>query len=381
MIQPPVRLEDETDALTIGASSTTPKESGVIELLHGRVRIRAQLWRTFVGCLTLLMAFTAGMAAQAQSPGSRASAVDTRSGPQPRATPYRIASITYAYPGIEQAVKRELAKLGYHEGQNVVYRDWSANRDLDAMPRLARELVAWQPDVILSMMTNAHVAVREATKDNPIPVVLWSADPLATGVIESFRRPGTNFTGFTYEPYQAVLHLRLLKLAMPDLQCVGHLYNRTYAPAPSTLRDLHGAAKLMGLRVVEGEALTQAEIVTRIKSFRDAGCGGFTVGPHELLNGNGQLIGETALKYKLAAVSIQSSVVRGGGLATYGPPHDRGWAVMAAMADRILQGEKPQDIPIERRLGSRLTINLQAARALGVTLPPSLIDEADDIIE
>lgn len=301
--------------------------------------------------------------------------------PPPRTTPYRIATITYAYPGIEQAAKRELAKLGYAEGHNVVYRDWSADRDLAAMPRLARELVEWKPDVILSMMTNAHVAVRDATRENPIPVVFWSADPLETGVIESFRQPGTHFTGFTYEPYQAMLHLRLLKLAIPGLQCVGHLYNRTYAPAPSTLRDLHTAAQLMGLRVVEGEVLTPEQIAPRIQSFREAGCGGFTVGPHELLNGNGQLIGETALANGLAAVSIQVSVARGGGLATYGPPHDRGWAVMAAMADRILRGEAPQDIPIERRLGSRLTLNLAAAETLGLSLPPSLIDEADDLIE
>jgi putative ABC transport system substrate-binding protein len=299
----------------------------------------------------------------------------------PKGRPFRIATITYAYPGIADAVKAELAKLGYIADRNVEYRDWSGDRDLEAMPRLAREAVAWKPDLILSMMTNAHVAVAEATKDQPIPTLLWSADPLETGVIKSFRKTGTNFSGFTYEPYQAVLHLRLLKLAIPNLSCVGHLYNRNYAPAPSTLRDLHVAAKLMGLGLVEGEALTKEEIAPAIASFRKAGCGGFTVGPHELLNGNGQLIGEEALRNGLAAVSIQTSIVRGGGLATYAPPHDKGWVAMAHMADRVLKGERPENIPVERRLGSPLTINLKAAKALGLTLPDSLIDEADFLID
>jgi putative ABC transport system substrate-binding protein len=301
--------------------------------------------------------------------------------PPPRATPYRIATITYAYPGLEKPVKAALARLGYREGDNVVYRDWSGDRDAARMPALARAMVAWKPDLILSLMTGAHVAVREATRDDPVPVVLWSADPLETGVIESHRRPGTNFTGFSYTPWQPVLHLRLLKLAIPELRCVGHLWNRDYAPAPAALRDLRVAAGLMGLRLIEGEARSKAEIAPRIAAFRRAGCGAFTVGPHELLNGNGATIGALALEHGLAAVSIQTSIVRGGGLAAYPPPHDKGWIAMAAMADRILRGEKPQDMPIERRLGSPLILNLRAARALGLTLPPGLIDEADEIIE
>ncbi|HTM95802.1 MAG TPA: ABC transporter substrate-binding protein [Croceibacterium sp.] len=299
----------------------------------------------------------------------------------PRAAPYRIGLITYAGGGIGRPVKAELEKLGYREGENVIYREWSGNRDPAIMPRLAQELVAWKPDVILSMMTNAHVAVRDATRDAQIPVVLWSADPQETGVIQSFRHTGTNFTGFTYEPYQAILHLRFLKFAFPDLKCVGHLYNHTYAPAPSTLRDLKVAAGMMGIEVVVGEALTKEEFEPQIAKFRDAGCQAFTVGPHELFNGNGRTIGELALKYRLGAISIQGSIVNGGGLAAYAPPHDRGWPVMASMADRILRGEKPQDIPVERRLGSPLIINLKTAKALGLSLPPSLIDEADRVIE
>lgn len=305
----------------------------------------------------------------------------TETAPEARVGPYRIGIITYAGDGLGEPVKAELVKLGYREGENIVFRRWNGNRNLAIMPELARELVAWKPDVIISLMTNAHVAVQEATRETQTPVVLWASDPLQVGVIESFRRPGTNFTGFAYEPYQSILHLRLLKSVLPGLKCVGHLYNHTYSPAPSSLRDLREAARMMNVEVVVGEALTKEEIQPRIASFRDAGCPAFTVGPHELFNGNGAMIGELAQKHRLASVSLQASIVNGGGLAAYAPPHDRGWPVMAAMVDRILRGEKPADIPIERRLGSALILNLKAAKALGLTVPASLVDEADRVIE
>ena len=295
--------------------------------------------------------------------------------------PWRIGIITYASLGLERTVKQELAKLGYEEGVNVVYEAREGLRDMAATQRHARELVAWKPDLIISLMTNAHVAVQEATRETKTPVVLWSADPLETGVIASFRAPGTNFTGFSYEPWVQELQVRFLKLAVPDLECVGHLWNHTYAPAPSTLRNLERAGRLMNVRIVPREALTQEEIRPAIAAFREAGCGGFVVGPHELLNRNGGDIGKWALEDGLAAVSIQDSVVEGGGLASFAPPFERGWTAMAAIIDRILKGEDPAAIPVERKLASPLTVNLGAARALGLQLPPELVDEADVLIE
>jgi len=294
---------------------------------------------------------------------------------------YRIGIITYASLGLEEPLVAALAELGYREGENVVYERREGRRDIGAMDRLARELVAWQPDVIVSLMTNAHVAVQRATAQDPVPVVLWSADPLETGVIESFRAPGTNFTGFSYEPYIQVLQLRLLKLAVPELGCVGHLYNSTYAPAPSTRRALEQAGELMGVAVRVHEVRTREGLEPALAAMQAEGCKGFVVGPHELFNGNGAMIGELALEYGLAAVSIQNSITQGGGLATFAPPFERGWPAMAPVITRLLHGEDPATIPIERGFRSPLTINLAAARTLGLDLPPALIDEADAVIE
>lgn len=309
-----------------------------------------------------------------------ADAQSAATGPEPGHM-YRIGIITYAGPGGGIAIKRALAELGYREGANVIYEERAGNRDLAAMDRHAQELVAWKPDLIVSLMTNAHVAVQKATAHNPIPVVLWSADPLQTGVIKSFRKPGTNFTGFSYEPHTQALEVRFLKLAVPRIKCIGHLYNHTYAPAPSTMRDLKAAGALMNVPVKVYEVLEKDKLEPALAKMKADGCAGFIVGPHELFNGNGAMIGQLALKYKLAAVSIQTSITQGGGLAAFSPPFERGWPAMAPVIDKLLKGANPANIPIERGFKSPLTINMKAARALGLTLPAQLIDEADTLIE
>jgi putative ABC transport system substrate-binding protein len=301
-------------------------------------------------------------------------------GPQPGRT-YRIGIITYASPGLEQALKRALAKMGYIEGQNTLYEMRAGERDITRMDAHARDLVSWGPDVIISLMTNAHVAVQKATRTRPIPVVLWSADPLETGVIESFRRPGTNFTGFSYEPHTQLLQVRLLKRAIPDLRCIGHLYNHTYAPAPSTRRQLEAAGALMNVPVKVYEVLEASKLAGAMAQMKTDGCAGFVVGPHELFNGNGALIGQLAQEHGLAAVSIQISITRGGGLATFAPPFDKGWPAMAPVVDRLLHGADPSEIAIERGFKSPLTLNLAAARQLGLTLPEDLVDEADEVLK
>lgn len=302
-------------------------------------------------------------------------------GPEATQSVHRIGIITYAGPGGGEIVKRELAKLGYREGENVIYEERAGNRDIKVMDQQARELVAWRPDVIISLMTNAHVAVQRATAKNQIPVVFWSADPLGTGVVRGFRATGTNFTGFSYEPQVQLAELRFLKMAVPGLQCVGHLYNSTYAPAPATLRELQAAGALLSIPIKVYEVQKSENLEPTIALMRADGCGAFVVGPHELFNGNGARIGKAALANGLAAVSIQISITRGGGLATFAPPFERGWAAMALVIDRLLKGAKPGEIPVERGFKSPLTINLKAASALGLNLPPALIDEADEIMQ
>lgn len=340
-------------------------------MFQGRMRMKGRrLWLLAAAMAATSLSGTGARGGEVNLPGEATATTPV----------HRIGIITYAGPGGGERIKQELARIGYREGENVVYREWAGNRDLGAMDGHARELVAWRPDLIVSLMTNAHVAVQRATARNPIPVIFWSADPLGTGVIRSYRKPGTNFTGFSYEPHVQLLQVRFLKQAVPGIRCIGHLYNHTYAPAPGTLRELQAAGALMNLPVKVYEVLESEGLEPAIRRIREDGCGGFVVGPHELFNANGARIGRAALDNGLAAVSIQISVARGGGLATFAPPFERGWAAMALVADRLLKGEAPGEIPIERGFKSPMTINLQAASALGLTLPDALIDEADEVI-
>lgn len=332
--------------------------------------ISARILSGLLAVLATLLAPQQAVAEEGAAPAARADGL-----------PFRIGIITYAGLGLEGIVKRELERLGYREGVNVVYEARAGQRDLAATERHARELAAWKPDLIVSLMTNAHVAVQEATRETRTPVVFWSADPYGTGIIRSYRRPGTNFTGFSYEAHAQELQLRLLKLAIPGIKCVGHLYNRTYAPAAGTVHNLVRAGRLLEVAVTLHEVLYDDEIEPQIAAIAAEGCGGFVVGPHEMLNRNGERIGQLALKYRLAAVSIQTSVTDGGGLAAFAPPFERGWTAMAGVIDRILKGADPAEIPVERGFKSPLTLNLKAARALGLSLPPELIDEADHVIE
>lgn len=293
---------------------------------------------------------------------------------------YDIGLITYADSVTSDVLKEELARLGYVEGENTTYIFKHGGRDLDQMPLLAEELVASDPDLIVSMMTNAHVPIRDATAENRIPVVFWSASPQETEIVSSFRKPGGNFTGFTYEPLVELQMLRLIKLLYPETECVGHLYNRSYAPAGPVREGLEEAADLLEVRLEIGEPETPDDFEQVIGAFADAGCPGFIVGPHELFSQNPDRIVELGAQYDLAVVSMVSTILKAGGLAAFPPPFDDGWPQMARVADRLLNGERPEDIPVERGFKSNFWLNLGAARDLGIEIPPKVLDEADMVV-
>ena len=305
---------------------------------------------------------------------------------------YKIAIITYAGaplpPGVtesaggQMAIKTLLAERGYVEGKNIVYQFRAGGRDIELTEKYARDLVAWKPDLIIGQMTNADIAVKKAldAAGANIPVVVWSTDLMAAGVIKSWARSGTNFTGFAYEPIWPLQQIRVLKVVVPEIKKIAHLYNHTYAPAANVLRDLRNEAKLFGIEITVHETLKEAEFEPAIAAMKKEGAGGILVGPHELFNTNGDVLGALAIKYRLPMVGCcQVSIARGGGLASFSPPN--GWPAMADRIDDILQGRaKPEDLPILRTFGSPLTLNLRTAQTLGLTVPDTLVQEAQTVI-
>jgi len=297
---------------------------------------------------------------------------------------YKIGIITYAgdpdSSGERLPIKDELEKYGYVEGKNVEYRYRAGGRDKERTERNARELVAWKPDLLIGLMTNADIAIKNAASGTDIPIVVWSTDPLEAGLIQGYARSGTQVTGFAYEPWIQLLQLRVLKLAKPTTRLVAHLYNDTYAPAPSTLRGLQEAAGLLGMEIKVYRAMRSDDFEKAFEAMATDEVDAVTIGPHELFNTNGAVLGELSLRHKLPLVACcQVSIARGGGLAAFSPPN--GWPSMAERIDLILQGKaKPQDLRIVRNIASPLTLNLRAAAELGLKLPPSLIQEADVLI-
>ena len=308
---------------------------------------------------------------------------------QPRI--YRIGIITFAGTaapagaaepsgGPPMPIKDLLAQRGYVEGRNVVYRYHAGGRDEALTAKYAKDLVDWNADLVISQMTNADIAMKKATEGTAIPVVFWSTDPMAAGVVKGWDKSGTNFTGFAYEPTWALQQVRVLKLVVPNLKTIGHLYNHTYAPAANVLRDLRAEARLLGVEITVHETLRKEEFEPAIAAMQAEGAGGILVGPHELFNTNGSTLGALSLKYKLPMVGCcQVSIARGGGLASFSPPN--GWPAMAERIDLILKGQaRPEDLPILRTFASPLTLNLRTAATLGLTVPESLVQEAQQVI-
>ena len=301
-----------------------------------------------------------------------------------QARQYKIGIITYAGEapadpgGGDMPIKRRLADLGYVEGKNVTYRFMAAGRDDTRMTARAQEMVAWKPDLIISLMSNADLAVMHAT--STIPVVFWATDPLEEELIKSYRRPGKNFTGFSFAPGFALLQMRVVKILLPNAKRVAHLYNRNYSPAPSMRREIEEAGRWMGIEVKTYETFTKEEFEPAFAKMKADGMEAITVGPHALFNTNGATLGPLAQKYKLPIVACcQSSITSNGGVANFGPPD--GWPLMAERIDLILQGKAtPAETPILRMRGP-MTISLKSLKALGMTAPDSLIDEADTVMQ
>lgn len=277
--------------------------------------------------------------------------------------------------------KADMSRLGYQNGVNVEYRERYGDRDLDRVQRYAHELVAWPADVIVSFLTNANLALLEATKTSRTPVVCWGTDHIVSGVAETSRRPGKNFTGFSYMPFIYGARVRMLRMAVPHARMVGHLYNHTYSPAPAARDELAEIFGDFGIEMPVFEALEAADFEPRIKAMKDAGCEAVMVGPHGLFNTNGETLGKLFLKYRLPAFGNQLTIPEYGGVGGMGPPHTNGWPLMARVVDQILRGANPAEIPINRSLRGPTVLNLKAAEILRLQLSAKLIDEADILLD
>jgi putative ABC transport system substrate-binding protein len=295
--------------------------------------------------------------------------------------PFRVALFTYAEQReLMDLIKKLFSLRGFQDGRDIVFDERAGKRSYDDTKKYAKELGSSGYDLVIAMMTTAALEMRKATTESKTPVVFWSAEPVESGIVDSFAKVGGNLTGVTVSIDGQLLQLRFLKEAIPELKTVGMLYNPDYGPAPAQLRQLQDAGRLLEITVKVYEVRSLPEIEPALKQMTTDGLRGCVVGPHELFNVNGNKIGALALANRLAAVSFTESLVRGGAVACYSPDFQRVWPAAIDMAIRILRGESAAAIPVNRKLQLKNVVNAKALKELGLTLPPSILEEADEII-
>jgi putative tryptophan/tyrosine transport system substrate-binding protein len=279
------------------------------------------------------------------------------------------------------AFLQSLQQLGWSDGRNVKidYR-WGAN-DADRVRRYAAELVALAPDVILTAGTLSVAVLQQATRT--VPIVFGSViDPVGAGFVETLARPGANITGFTVFEYGiSPKWLELLKQIAPHVTRAAVLRDPSVASGTGQLGALQGAAPSFGLELRPIDVRDAGDIERSVAAFARTSNGGLIVTGSTLATSHRDLIVKLAARHRLPAVYPARYFVSSGGLISYGPDRVEQYHRAAGYVDRILKGEKPADLPVQAPTKYELAINLKAAKALGLIVPPSLLAQADAVIE
>ena len=280
------------------------------------------------------------------------------------------------------AFREGLEKLGWAEARNVRidYR-WTA-LDKELMQRFAKELVALQPDVILTQSTPATAVLLQQTRTIPIVFGLL-ADPIGSGFVASFPRPGGNVTGFvTMQPTMGGKWLELLKEIAPRVARVAVLFNPATAPyAEYWLNPLKDAAASFVVQVIVAPVHDNSELESVVAAQAHEPNGGLIVIPDTFMNEHRSEIASLAARYHLPAVYPYRAFAESGGLLSYGDVLVDNFRRAASYVDRILKGERPSELPVQAPIKFELVINLKAAKALGLDVPVHLQQRADEVIE
>jgi putative ABC transport system substrate-binding protein len=280
------------------------------------------------------------------------------------------------------AFRDGLQKLGWAEGRNIrIDTRWAA-LGAEAMQRFAQELVALQPDLILSSNTPTSAALLQQTRTIPI-VFVNNADPVGSGFVASFPRPGGNVTGFTnLEPTMAGKWLELLKEIAPRVNRVTILFN----PATATyfeyfLNPFKAVAASFAVEAIAAPVRDRSELESAVAAQARAPNGGLIVMPDPFTVAHRAEITSLAARYRLPAVYHLRVFAELGGLLSYGHDPLDNYRRAAAYADRILKGAKPGELPVQAPVKFELVINMKTAKALGLDVPLQLQQRADEVIE
>jgi putative ABC transport system substrate-binding protein len=281
------------------------------------------------------------------------------------------------------AFREGLQKLGWTEGRNIhIVIRWARPGDPELRQRFAKEIIALNPDLIISHGTPNTAALAKQTRTIPI-IFVNVTDPIGGRFVASFPKPGGNVTGLThYEPTLASKWLELLKEVEPRVVKVAFLFNPTTAPYfEYYLTPFKAAARSLGVEAIVAPVRDSAGIEPIIAAQAREPKGGLILIPDTFTSAHRMEIVTLAARYQIAAVYPLPFFTSQGGLLSYGVDTRDQYRRAAAYADRVLKGEKPADLPVQLPVKYELVVNLKAAKALGLTMPPSIIARADKVIE
>jgi len=274
-----------------------------------------------------------------------------------------------------------LRELGYVEGRNVVIEYRWAEGKYELFPALIAELIALKVDVIVTAGTPATQAVKKATTSVPL-VMVAVGDPVGTGIVASLKRPGGNITGLTSIADETQgKRLELLREVLPRVSVVAVLSNPENQSAAGVLNANRTAAQVLGMTVQVFDAKTSGELDETFKAIVRARPGALIVLGDRLFLTHRQRIMDFATKQRLPTVPLHPELVGAGGLFFFGPSYPGMHRHAAYFVDKILKGAKPADLPVERPTKFELVVNLKTAKALGLTIPQSVLLRADQVIE
>ena len=321
---------------------------------------------------TFLTGMTGGLLAAPLAAGAQSAKV-------PRVGFLGVASAAATASRVE-AFRAGLREIGYVEGKNVVIEFRWADGNYDRLPDLAAELVRLKVDVLVTSGTPGTLAAKRATTTIPI-VMAVTGDAVATGLVASLAQPGGNVTGSTvFGPEHNVKRLELLKAIMPRLARVAFLFNPDNPSSVTENKEIERAARSTKLEISYFGVRKPAEFNAALTAITKRPAGGVVITDDAMLNSNSGRIAEIAGQKRLPSAG-NTDLAEAGGLIGYGVNVPAMFHHAAYFVDRMLKGAKPGELPVERATKFDLVLNLKTAKALGLTIPPSLLQRADQVIE
>lgn len=279
------------------------------------------------------------------------------------------------------ALRRGLEAVGYVEGRNLSLEYRSADGQAERFPALAADLIGLNVDVIITRGTPAVLAAMRATSTTPI-VMAASGEPSETGIVASLAHPGANVTGLSsFNTSLELKRVELLREVLPNTRRLAGLYNLGNPVLGPRWELVKGTALAQGLEARVFDVRAPADIEQAFRSAVNDHFDALTVGMDALTQAHSRAIADMATHYRLPAVYPSREFVDQGGLLAYSVSYPDLYFRAAAFVDKIFRGAKPAELPVEQPTTFEFVVNLKAAKALGITIPPSIVLRADEVIE